>query len=171
MAMIKMSHPAHPAIFKQTRFSLRGKTFTIIKFRTMVPNAEKLKKELTSLSVDKGKGFKIVNDPRVTRIGRSLRRTYLDELPQLSNVLKGDMSIVGPRANSYPPSTYEPWQMKRLEVRHGLTGDWQISKGKTYDFRERRRIDNNYVNRTSISYDALIVWKTIRVCLFERSGV
>lgn len=170
MAIIRISDPSHPAIFRQTRYGLRGKPFTILKFRTMVPNAEELKEELASLSKDKGQGFKIPNDPRTTRIGRALRRTYLDELPQLFNVLMGEMSIVGPRANSYPPSTYEPWQLKRLDVKPGLTGDWQISKAKSYDFRERCRIDNEYVDRKSIFRDVMIILKTVKVCLLDRNG-
>ena len=87
---------------------LRGKPFKIIKLRTMVPDAEARKAELANLSVEIGPGFKIPNDPRITRIGRWLRKLYLDELPQLLNVVMGEMSIVGPRANSYPPETYEP---------------------------------------------------------------
>lgn len=167
---LKLSDPKQPVFFKQTRFGLHGKPFTILKLRTMVPNAEELKAELLALSADKGQGFKIINDPRITRVGRVLRRTYLDELPQFFNVLKGEMSVVGPRANSFAPSTYEPWQLKRLEVKPGLTGEWQVSRSKTYDFRERCRMDNAYVSQKSIPKDLLIIAKTVNVCLFRQTG-
>lgn len=169
-AAIKISDPKHPAFFKQTRYGIDGKPFKIIKLRTMVPNAEALKAELLALSEDKGQGFKIDNDPRITTIGRILRRSYFDELPQFFNVLVGHMSIVGPRANSFHPSTYEPWQLLRLQVKPGLTGDWQVSRDKTYDFRERCRMDNDYVLRKSLWRDVKIIAKTVKVCLFERNG-
>ena len=169
-AAIKISDPSAPAFFRQTRYGLNGKPFKMIKLRTMVPNAESLKPDLVDLSTDKGQGFKIDSDPRITRIGRVLRRSYFDELPQFFHVLTGEMSVVGPRANSYHPSTYEPWQLRRLEVKPGLTGDWQVSPQKSYDFRERCMIDIKYVASKSVIRDLLIVLKTAKVCLVTRNG-
>lgn len=166
---IKLSEPNAPAFFRQTRYGLQGKPFKMLKLRTMVPNAEALKADLLELSEDKGQGFKIVDDPRITKIGRILRKSFFDELPQFLNVLKGDMSVVGPRANSYHPSTYEPWQLKRLNVKPGLTGDWQVSRTRSYDFNDRCKIDNAYVDQKSILKDLTLIFRTANVIL-HRSG-
>ena len=101
----------------------------MFKFRTMVPNAEALKPALAHLNERPWPDFKITNDPRITRVGRILRQTSLDELPQLINVLKGEMSLVGPRPTSFAPSTYSFWHTYRLEVTPGITGLWQIKAG------------------------------------------
>lgn len=166
---IKISDPEAPAFFSQTRYGLKGKPFKIFKLRTMVPNAEALKADLLDLSADKGQGFKIERDPRITKIGHILRKSYFDELPQFLNVLKGDMSVVGPRANSYHPSTYEAWQLKRLEVKPGLTGDWQVSRAKSYDFADRCKIDNEYVEQKTVLGDLVLIFKTAQVVI-NRSG-
>ncbi|MEM8802613.1 MAG: sugar transferase [Pseudomonadota bacterium] len=168
-AAIKLSDPKAPAFFSQTRYGLNGKPFKIFKLRTMVPNAEAMKDELLELSADKGQGFKIERDPRITKIGRILRKSYFDELPQFLNVLKGDMSVVGPRANSYHPSTYEAWQLKRLNVKPGLTGDWQVSRAKSYDFADRCKIDNEYVEHKTVLGDLILIFKTAQVVVC-RSG-
>jgi len=164
-AAIKLSDRKAPAFFSQTRYGLNGKPFKIYKLRTMVPNAEALKKDLLEMSSDKGQGFKIEHDPRITKIGAALRKSYFDELPQFLNVLQGDMSVVGPRANSYHPSTYEPWQLKRLQVKPGLTGDWQVTRAKSYDFNERCKIDVAYVDQKTILGDIVLIFKTAKVVL------
>lgn len=168
-AAIKISDPKAPAFFSQTRYGLKGVPFRIFKLRTMVPNAEALKADLLELSDDKGQGFKIERDPRITKIGHILRKTYFDELPQFLNVLKGDMSVVGPRANSYHPKTYEAWQLKRLDVKPGLTGDWQVSRAKSYDFVDRCKIDNEYVEQKTVLGDVILILKTAQVVI-SRNG-
>lgn len=168
-AAIKISDPKAPAFFSQVRYGLKGTPFKIYKLRTMVPNAEALKADLIELSADKGQGFKIERDPRITKIGHILRKTYFDELPQFLNVLKGDMSVVGPRANSYHPSTYEPWQHRRLDVKPGLTGDWQVSRDKSYDFADRCKIDNEYVDQKTVLGDLILIFKTAQVVI-SRNG-
>ena len=135
----------------------------------MVPEAEEIKAALIELSEDKGPGFKIENDPRVTRIGRLLRKSYLDELPQFFNVLKGEMALVGPRANSFEPTHYEPWQLGRLAVLPGITGTWQIAKSKPKDFKLRCQMDINYIKNKTVLGDLAILLKTALVCV-QRSG-
>lgn len=146
--------------FLQTRYGRGGRPFKMIKLRTMVKDAESRKMELVHLSEDKGPGFKIKNDPRITKIGRLLRKTHLDELPQFFNVIRGEMSIVGPRANSYHPDHYEPWQLRRLSVKPGITGSWQIAKEKSQDFSERCRMDIEYLEQRSFLVDMQIILAT-----------
>ncbi|MEL6168264.1 MAG: sugar transferase [Pseudomonadota bacterium] len=160
-ALIKIGTPSASAFFIQRRYGLQGQPFDMIKLRTMVPDADQLKAELIELSEDKGPGFKIKNDPRITRLGRFLRKSHIDELPQFFNVLRGDMSIVGPRANSYHPSEYEPWQLKRLSVKPGITGSWQIAKDKPMDFTARCRLDIEYIENRSFLRDARIIVGTV----------
>ena len=167
---VKLENPATGVFFRQTRFGYHGRPFTILKLRTMIPEAEKLKSELIALSPDKGPGFKIPDDPRVTPIGRLLRRFYVDEIPQILIVLKGDMSIVGPRANSYRPETYEPWQRIRLIVKPGLTGTWQIARNKPVSFEDRCRMDLDYVTRKSVYLDISIVMNTVVMMLTRANG-
>jgi lipopolysaccharide/colanic/teichoic acid biosynthesis glycosyltransferase len=123
---VRLDSPG-PAVFTQTRTGRHGYRFKMYKFRTMVPNAEELKAQLAPLNELQWPDFKITNDPRITRVGNFLRRTSLDELPQLYNVLRGDMSLVGPRPTSFSANTYDLWHTVRLEVRPGLTGLWQVS--------------------------------------------
>jgi lipopolysaccharide/colanic/teichoic acid biosynthesis glycosyltransferase len=140
------------------------------KFRSMVPNAEELKKELAHLNELKWPDFKITNDPRVTRIGNILRRTSLDELPQLLNVIKGDMSLVGPRPTSFAPDTYDLWQTVRLEVVPGLTGLWQIiGRGET-EFYERLRLDIMYIKHRSLWLDIEILFRTVLAVIAQRGA-
>lgn len=167
---VKIDDPASPVIFRQTRYGQGGKPFSLLKIRTMVPGAEGMKDKIIALSQDKGAGFKIANDPRITRPGRWIRKLYLDELPQLLNVLKGDMALVGPRANSYAPDTYEPWQRKRLLVKPGLTGSWQVMADKPQDFTERCRIDIAYIQNKSLGGDMAILLKTMIVCFLRQNG-
>lgn len=151
-----------PVLFRQTRCGKNGRTFTFLKFRSMVANAEAQRSGLEALNESDGPIFKIRNDPRVTRVGRVLRQSSLDELPQLWNVLRGDMSLVGPR----PPlpnevARYEPWQHKRLLVRPGITGLWQVSGRSDVGFREMVRLDLEYIERWSLWFDFHILLRTI----------
>jgi lipopolysaccharide/colanic/teichoic acid biosynthesis glycosyltransferase len=146
-----------PILYAQTRTGRDGATFRMYKFRTMVRNADELKQSLRHLNVLPSPDFKIINDPRVTPVGRFLRGASLDELPQLWNVLKGDMSFVGPRPTSFAPSTYDLWHTCRLEVRPGLTGLWQIRGRGTTTFDERLRLDVEYIRSMSIWTDLKIL--------------
>ena len=140
-AAIKLTSPG-PVVFKQRRAGLGGRPFTIYKFRTMCVDAEAKKKALRALSEQDGPAFKLTHDPRVTRIGRILRKTSIDELPQLWNVLKGDMSLVGPRPLPVDESEgCEQWQKRRLDVTPGLTCIWQIKGRSEVTFAEWVRMD------------------------------
>lgn len=141
-----------PVIFRQERVGLRGRKFYIYKFRTMVQNAEELKNQLESLNESDGPTFKIKKDPRITEIGRVLRKTGLDELPQLFNVLKGEMSLIGPR----PPlpsevEKYQRWHLKRLSVKPGITCTWQIIPNRNeIVFDNWMKLDIQYIESWSI---------------------
>ena len=156
-----------PVIFKQTRCGLNGRRFTLYKFRSMVVDAEKMKEELKHLNVMKGPVFKIPDDPRLTKIGKFLRRYSLDELPQLWNVLKGEMSLVGPR----PPipeevEHYDYWQRKRLSVKPGITCIWQAyGRNLINDFNEWVKFDLEYIDNWSLILDLKILLKTIPVLI------
>lgn len=168
---IKFDDPSAPVLFVQRRYGLNGKPFNIIKFRTMVPNAEALKATLLAQSTDRGAGFKLQDDPRITRPGQFLRKTYLDELPQLWNVLMGDMAFVGPRANSFPPERLEPWQRRRLSVVPGITGSWQVMTEKPTEFVTRCLIDIEYIAVKSLRGDCAILLRTLQVALLRKTGV
>lgn len=168
--LIKLEAPSQPILYAQTRYGRNGRPFRILKFRTMVPDADALKLGLLELSEDKGAGFKLDNDPRVTRIGRLLRRYYFDEIPQFWNVLKGDMSVVGPRANSAPPASYKPWQRVRLCVKPGMTGTWQIARNKPVDFEKRCLMDLEYVRNKSIAGDLKIILGTLQMLVTRANG-
>lgn len=165
---IKLDSPG-PVFYAQKRYGLQGRPFTIWKFRSMVQNADLLK--LTVLNQAQGLIFKNEHDPRITRVGRLLRKTSLDEFPQFWNVLKGDMSLVGTR----PPtedevSRYSPHHWRRLEVKPGITGQWQISgRSAIKDFEEIVHLDLHYQDIWSPLYDLQIIVKTITV-LFDRRG-
>jgi lipopolysaccharide/colanic/teichoic acid biosynthesis glycosyltransferase len=150
-----------PATFTQLRTGRNGRRFRMYKFRTMVKNAEEMKASLQHLSVVPWPDFKVPNDPRITRVGRFLRATSLDELPQLINVLKGDMSLVGPRPTSMGLDKYDLWHTRRLDVRPGLTGLWQIQGRNTTTFDERLRLDDQYIRTMSLSTDVRILVHTV----------
>lgn len=169
--IVKLDEPGAPIFYRQTRFGLGGRPFEILKFRTMVPGADAQKAGLIAQSEDRGAGFKLDDDPRVTRPGRFLRKHYLDELPQLINVLRGDMAIVGPRANSQDPALLEPWQRLRMSVRPGITGSWQTMRDKPRDFDARCRIDLAYVGQKSLRGDIAILMRTVAVALVRPTGV
>jgi len=150
-----------PALFRQTRVGKDGKTFTLVKFRTMVVGAEKRRAELLTRNDSDGALFKIRQDPRITRVGRWLRRHSLDELPQLINVLAGDMSLVGPRP-ALPNETdqYGDHVRRRLAVKPGITGLWQVSGRSDLPWDEAVRLDVRYVENWSFVLDLQILWKT-----------
>jgi lipopolysaccharide/colanic/teichoic acid biosynthesis glycosyltransferase len=139
------------------------------KFRTMVRNADELKAHLAHLNVLPPPDFKIPNDPRITRVGKFLRETSLDELPQLLNVFRGDMSLVGPRPTSFAPSTYSLWHTYRLEVTPGITGLWQVKGRNATTFDERLRLDIEYIEHRSFGFDLKILAQTVPAVL-RRSG-
>jgi lipopolysaccharide/colanic/teichoic acid biosynthesis glycosyltransferase len=157
---IRVESPG-PVVFRQLRTGLHGRRFRMFKFRTMVANAEELKASLQHLNILPAPDFKIIDDPRVTRVGRILRRTSLDELPQILNVLTGDMSFVGPRPTSFAPQTYSLWHTERLEVRPGITGLWQVTGRNRMTFDERLRLDIVYVRRMSMRGDLAIIFRTV----------
>lgn len=158
-----------PILFGQTRCGWMGRSFRIWKFRSMVPNAEALKSQVKNQA--EGAIFKNDNDPRVTRVGRFLRRTSLDELPQFWNVLRGEMSLVGTR----PPTPdemerYEVPKWQRLDVKPGMTGEWQVSgRSQIRDFEEIIRMDLRYQENWSLMYDIKLIFRTIAV-LFDRDA-
>ena len=151
-----------PVIFTQLRTGRDGKRFRMFKFRTMVANAEELKASLAHLNILPPPDFKIIDDPRITRVGKFLRKTSLDELPQILNVVRGEMSLVGPRPTSFAPQTYDLWHTERLEVTPGITGLWQVVKGRnSLTFDERLRLDIEYVRSMSFRLDLKILSWTV----------
>ncbi|HKJ43913.1 MAG TPA: sugar transferase [Sunxiuqinia sp.] len=155
-----------PVFFKQERVGLNGRRFYCLKFRTMVANAEALKASLMGQNEQDGPVFKIAMDPRVTRIGRFLRKTSLDELPQFINVVRGEMSIVGPR----PPipsevEKYKRWQIRRLSMKPGITCIWQVSGRNDIPFEEWMKLDMEYIDNWSLLKDIILVFRTIKVIL------
>src|SRR5215212_3857292 len=150
-----------PILFRQQRTGLHGVRFGMYKFRTMVANAEELKPSLAHLNIMTPPDFKIIDDPRITRVGKFLRKTSLDELPQIFNVLRGDMSLVGPRPTSFAASTYRLWHAERLEVTPGITGLWQVRGRNESTFDERLRLDVEYISKRSVMFDLRIILETI----------
>jgi lipopolysaccharide/colanic/teichoic acid biosynthesis glycosyltransferase len=165
---IRIDSPG-PILFKQQRTGQHAVRFGMYKFRTMVRNAEELKASLAHLNILPPPDFKIIDDPRITRVGRFLRKTSLDELPQILNVLKGDMSLVGPRPTSFAASTYALWHTERLEVQPGITGLWQVKGRNAATFDERLRLDVEYIERRSLLFDLRLILMTITSVL-NRSG-
>jgi exopolysaccharide biosynthesis polyprenyl glycosylphosphotransferase len=169
--LIKVTSPG-PVVFKQARVGLRGRQFSLFKFRTMIVNAEKLKKDLETENEMDGPVFKIKDDPRVTKIGKFLRTTGLDELPQLFNVLKGEMSLIGPRP-PLPTETlqYKRWQLRRLSVKPGLSCFWQIKPDRNnIKFEKWMELDLAYIDNWSLRLDFIILLKTIKT-VFQRTGL
>jgi exopolysaccharide biosynthesis polyprenyl glycosylphosphotransferase len=163
--ILKLSSPG-PILFRQKRSGLRGRPFTMYKFRSMVTNAEMLQAELEIYNEMSGPVFKMKADPRITPIGRFLRRTSMDELPQLWNVLVGDMSLVGPR----PPipsevQHYDPWHRRRLSMKPGLTCIWQISGRNKIGFDQWMKLDLQYIDNWSLWLDLKILARTVPVVL------
>lgn len=162
---IKLDTPG-PILYRSVRVGKGGKTFTFYKLRSMIHGAEQYRHRIAHLNEVTGPVFKIARDPRITRVGRILRRTSLDELPQILNIMKGDMTLVGPR----PPlpdevRQYEPWQLRRLSVRPGLTCLWQISGRSRLSFDEWMRLDMEYIARRGFALDLKILVRTIPAVL------
>lgn len=157
---VRLDSPG-PVFFYQLRTGKGGKRFKMYKLRTMVQNAEELKQKYMHLNVLTYPDFKIVNDPRITRVGKFLRKTSLDELPQIFNVLTGDMSLVGPRPTSFSSATYSLWHTARLECKPGLTGLWQVCGRNELDFDERVRLDIAYMRNQSLWLDFQILLRTV----------
>jgi exopolysaccharide biosynthesis polyprenyl glycosylphosphotransferase len=167
---VKLDDPG-PVLFKQVRSGRNGRKFPMLKFRSMCVDAEARKQELMHLNEMDGPVFKIKRDPRITRIGRIIRKTSIDELPQLFNVLVGHMSLVGPR----PPlpaevATYEPWQRRRLSVRPGITGLWQVSGRNQVNFEEWMQLDLKYIDTWSLWLDLKILFRTVPVVLLHKGA-
>jgi exopolysaccharide biosynthesis polyprenyl glycosylphosphotransferase len=168
--LIKLTSPG-PIFFKQQRVGMHGRRFFMLKFRSMVANAEELKMKLLSENEQNGPVFKIQKDPRITAVGRFIRKFSIDELPQLINVLRGEMSIVGPR----PPlpsevAQYEPWQRRRLSVRPGLTCLWQVSGRNKIGFQDWMYLDMQYIDHWSLGQDFNLILKTVPVVLTGRGA-
>ena len=160
-----------PVIFAQTRCGLGGRKFVLYKFRSMIHDAERQKHHLEHLNEMSGPVFKLSNDPRRTPLGRFLRKFSIDEFPQLINILKGDMSFVGPR----PPipeevAEYERWQRRRLRMKPGLTCLWQVSRRNQTDFAEWMKMDLDYIDSWSLLLDLKIFLKTIPIVLLGRGA-
>lgn len=166
---IRVTSPGAPVMFKQLRTGKGGQRFYMYKFRSMVPNAEELKSKYAHLNELQWPDFKITNDPRITPIGRFLRKTSLDELPQLFNVLTNEMSLVGPRPTSFGPETYKLWHTERLDVAPGLTGLWQIIGRAQLEFDDRLRLDIAYIDRRSLWLDINILIHTV-LAVFKQRG-
>lgn len=169
-AMVKFDSRG-PVFFRQMRVGKDGREFEFYKFRSMVQDAEEMKNKLMHLNELEGPVFKISDDPRITPIGRFLRRTSLDELPQLFNVLRGDMSLVGPR----PPlpaevANYESWQRQKLSVLPGITCLWQISGRNHIGFTEWMRLDIEYIRRQSFGVDVKILVRTLPAVLLRKGA-
>ena len=168
--LIKISSRG-PVFYKQNRVGFKGRFFQMYKFRSMVVGAEEKQSQLQDQNDAQGLIFKMKNDPRVTLAGRFLRKFSLDELPQLFNVIKGDMSIVGPR----PPllnevESYNSWHKKRLNIPPGITGLWQVSGRSELSFEEMVKLDLFYIESWSLWLDIKIMMKTIPVVLFARGA-
>jgi exopolysaccharide biosynthesis polyprenyl glycosylphosphotransferase len=165
--LIKLTSPG-PVFFRQQRSGINGRPFTIYKFRTMVTNAEQLKHELAAMNEMSGPVFKVTNDPRVTPVGKVLRKFSFDELPQLFNVLRGEMSLVGPRPLPVDEVKrfYDLAHRRRLSVKPGITCLWQISgRNNVSDFKEWVRLDLEYIDNWSLWLDFNILWRTLPAVL------
>ncbi|MDT0111434.1 sugar transferase [Listeria booriae] len=170
-AIIKLSDVSAPVVFKQERIGKNGTRFMMYKFRTMVPNAEAKLEELLQFNEVEGAMFKMKQDPRITKVGSFLRKTSIDELPQLVNVLKGEMSLVGPR----PPlerevAEYSVRDYRRLSITPGCTGLWQVSGRNDVSFAEMVNLDLEYIQKVSFSLDMHILIRTVRVILVPNSA-
>ncbi|MGM9930587.1 sugar transferase [Pradoshia sp.] len=170
-ALIKLEDPEAPVFFKQVRVGKDGKTFNMYKFRSMIHHAESLIDSLLDQNESSGALFKMKEDPRVTKIGRFIRKTSIDELPQLWNVLKGEMSLVGPR----PPlprevETYTEYHKQRLSVVPGCTGLWQVSGRSSVGFEKMVELDLHYIQNRHFFYDVKLICKTIIIIFYPNNA-
>ena len=170
MVLIKLESKG-PVIFSQERVGRYEKKFKMYKFRSMVINAEELKKKLEAQNEMSGPMFKMKDDPRVTKVGKFIRKTSLDEIPQLVNVLKGDMSLVGPRP-SLPKEVmqFEEWMHRRHDVKPGLTCYWQVSGRNNIDFEDWMKLDVKYVEERNLFVDIKLIFKTIFVLFGDKNA-
>jgi lipopolysaccharide/colanic/teichoic acid biosynthesis glycosyltransferase len=166
---IALTSPGESVIFKQCRTGKGGNRFNMYKFRTMVPNAEQMKSRYAHLNELQWPDFKISNDPRITPLGKFLRKTSLDEIPQLINVLRGEMSLVGPRPTSFGPESYKLWHTHRLVVKPGITGLWQVFGRARLEFDDRLRLDIAYIERACLRLDFYILMLTV-LAVFQQRG-
>lgn len=169
--LIKLDDPSGKVVYSQIRIGKKGKPFKIYKFRTMHPNAEQQLAKIKDNNEITGPMFKIKKDPRITKVGKYLRKFSLDEFPQFINVLKGDMSLVGPR----PPLEQEVEEycendLKRLQIKPGITGLWQVSLRNSVSFQGMLELDLVYINSLSIRNDVLILFRTIKVVLYPNTA-
>jgi lipopolysaccharide/colanic/teichoic acid biosynthesis glycosyltransferase len=170
MALVLLESPGAPPIFKQRRLGLGGREFWMLKVRTMVPNAESMRAQLEHLN-EAAPLFKITNDPRVTRVGRFLRATSLDELPQILNVLRGEMSLVGPRPRLRSEFDLTvPRQRQRFMVKPGLAGLWQVRGRARLNFEQALEIDLEYIRRWSFLFDLELIVRTAWVVVTCRGA-
>ncbi|HHD2753001.1 TPA: sugar transferase [Clostridium perfringens] len=160
-----------PVFFSQERIGFRGKPFNMYKFRSMVVNAEEIKEKLNEHNEMSGPMFKMKNDPRITKIGKFIRKTSIDELPQLINVLKGEMTLVGPRP-SLPKEVaqFEPWMMERLTVKPGLTCYWQVMGRNSIEFEDWMKLDVKYVHERCLTLDIKLIFKTFFVLFGDENA-
>lgn len=169
--LIKIEDPKGPIFFYQRRIGLNGKPFLMFKFRTMVKDAEILKVQMQNLNESSGPMFKIKNDPRVTKIGKFLRKTSIDEIPQLLNVILGDMSLIGPRPSlPIEVEKYDNFELQRLYVKPGCSGLWQISGRSDLSFEEMVNLDLFYVENMSFILDIKIILKTFIVMIVAKGA-
>lgn len=166
---IRLDSPG-PVFFFQYRTGRGGHRFKMYKLRTMVQDADALKEKYMHLNLLTYPDFKIVDDPRITRVGKILRKTSLDEVPQIFNVLSGDMTLVGPRPTSFSASTYSLWHTARLELKPGLTGLWQVCGRNELDFDDRVRLDIAYMRQQSFWLDVQILFRTIFIVFNGRGA-
>ena len=169
--MIKYEDPKGPVLFKQIRVGRNGKEFNMYKFRSMVTDAEERLNDILKYNEVSGAMFKMKEDPRGTKIGKFIRKTSLDELPQLINVLKGEMSLVGPR----PPLVrevreYDSYDMQRLMIVPGCTGLWQVSGRSSLSFKDMVELDITYINKMSFLFDLIIIFKTFNVIMGDKDA-
>lgn len=167
---IKLSEPRCPVLFRQWRSGKKGEYFQIYKFRTMVANADQLKEQYQYLNELQWPDFKIQNDPRITHVGKIIRKFSLDELPQLFNVLRGEMSVVGPRPTHIPLEQFKLWHTRRLEVLPGITGLWQIVGRCSTLFDTRVRLDIAYIEKRCLWLDIQILFRTIISVIKQRGS-
>ncbi|MDY5212702.1 sugar transferase [Intestinibacter sp.] len=168
---IKIEDPKGKILFCQERVGINNKTFKMYKFRSMVSNAEELLKDISELNEMDGPVFKIKEDPRITKVGKFIRKTSLDEIPQFFNILKGDMTLVGPR----PPlecevENYGDYEMQRLTVKPGLTCYWQIGGRNSIDFKKWVELDLKYIEERNIFVDIKIIFKTFFVLFGDENA-
>ena len=169
--LIKLEDPKGKVFFSQERNGINGKTFNMYKFRSMVHNAEELLDQLQEQNEQSGPVFKIKDDPRITKVGKFIRKTSIDELPQLLNILRGDMSIVGPR----PPiprevEQYTTYQMQRLLVKPGLTCYWQVGGRNEIGFDEWVELDIKYIEERNLWIDIKLIFKTVFVLFGDKTA-